>query len=434
MFNLFKPHQIRVPHWKHTVAKETEQLLLKKGTMVHLMLSQHIGAACEPVVTVGDHVYVGQIIAQSSAFVSAPIHASVSGVIEVVDDHKIIIKSDGKGTIDPTVEPPAINNDDDFVQAVKSSGLVGLGGAGFPTYIKFGVKDKSQIDTLIINAAECEPFITTDAREIIENTADVLEGILALGTHLDVTNMIIGIESHNKAAISSLQKEISSHSNYKNIKVKILPSKYPQGAEKVLIQSCLNRIVPLGKLPSDVGVVVSNVSSIGFLGRYLKTGVPLVTRRVTIDGGAVTTPKNILAPIGTLVKDLVDCCGGYQLPPAKILSGGPMMGMPLESDDLPITKRSNAVTIFNHVQAVEHEEIECIRCARCIDVCPVNLLPVAIDQNVRLKNMDELQQLDLNACIDCGLCSFSCPSNRTLVQNIRVGKGMLRELAQGGQA
>ncbi|MCL1948755.1 MAG: electron transport complex subunit RsxC [Turicibacter sp.] len=432
MFNLFKPFKTQVPHWKNTASKQTE--ILPVPEYVHLMLSQHIGAPCQPVVEVGDEVLVGQLVAKSEAFVSAPIHATVSGIIEAIDEQKIIIKSDGKQAIDPSIKPPTIETDEDFIQAVKTSGLVGLGGAGFPTFIKFNVKDKSQIDTLIINAAECEPFITSDAREIIENAADVLEGIRVLADFLQVEKSMIGIEDHNAEAINVLNTQISGNAAYKNIHIQILPPKYPQGAEKVLIESCTKRILPLGKLPSDVGVVVSNVSSIGFLGRYLKTGMPLVTRRLTLDGGAVKTPKNILAPIGTLVKDLVEFADGYQQPPAKILSGGPMMGMPLDSDEKPITKRSNAITIFSPVQAMEHEELECIRCARCVDACPMSLMPVSIDQNVRQNNLEALKTLDLNACIDCGLCSFACPSKRTLVQNIRVGKNMLREAEQGGKA
>lgn len=431
MFNLFKPSKVQVPHWKNTASKPTETMPI--GTEVHLMLSQHIGAPCQPIVEVGQHVHVGQVVAESSAFVSAPIHASVSGTVESIDG-KIVIKADGKQTLDPSIAAPTINSGEDFINAVKKSGLVGLGGAGFPTFIKFNVKDKSQIDTLIINAAECEPFITSDAREIIENTHDVLEGVRNLANHLEVSKSIIGIEDHNKEAISALESAIAKGDQYKNISIKILPPKYPQGAEKVLIESCTGRILPLGKLPSDVGVVVSNVSSIGFLGRFLTTGMPLVSRRVTLDGGSVQNPKNIIAPIGTLVKDLVAFADGYKMPAAKILSGGPMMGMPLASDEFPITKRSNAVTVMSHKEAMEHEELECIRCARCIDVCPMSLLPTTIDQNVRNNNVEALKSLDLAACIDCGLCSFACPSKRTLVQNIRVGKNMLREAAEGGKA
>jgi len=433
MLNFFKPSKVQVPHWKNTASKQTEYL--QNVSEVHLMLSQHIGAPATAIVEEGHDVYVGQVVAESTGFVSAPIHATISGRVMSVDDKKIIIKSNGKMEIDPNIVPPTISNDEDFINAVKNSGLVGLGGAGFPTFIKFNVKDKNQIDTLIINAAECEPFITSDAREIIENTADVLEGIRLLADHLEVSRSIIGIENHNQEAISALENAIAKGSEYKNISIKILPPKYPQGAEKVLIESCTGRILPLGKLPSDVGVVVSNVSSIGFLGRFINTGMPLVARRVTLDGGAIKNPKNIVAPIGTLVKDLVAFADGYKMPAAKILSGGPMMGMPLASDDFPITKRSNAVTVMSHKEAMEHEELECIRCARCIDVCPMSLLPTTIDQNVRNNNIEALKSLDLAACIDCGLCSFACPSKRTLVQNIRVGKNMLREAAaQGGKA
>lgn len=431
MFNLFKPSIVKVPHWKNTVSKQTEVLPI--GAEVHLMLSQHIGAPATPIVAVGDEVSIGQVVAEATGFVSAPIHATVSGTIELVDDKKIVIKNDGKQTVDPSVAPPVINSGEDFINAVKASGLTGLGGAGFPTFIKFNVKDKDAIDTLIINAAECEPFITSDAREIIENTEDVLYGIHTLAGFLEVQRAVIGIEDHNTEAIAALNDLITTSDTYRDIQVKVLPSKYPQGAEKVLIESCTGRILPLGKLPSDVGVVLSNVSSIGFLGRFLKTGMPLVSRRVTVDGGAISTPKNILAPIGSLVKDLVAFADGYASAPAKILSGGPMMGMPLPSDEMPITKRSNAVTIFNHKQAMEHEELECIRCARCVDACPMDLMPVSIDQNVRNNNLEALKTLDLAACIDCGLCSFACPSKRTLVQNIRVGKNMLREAAEGGK-
>jgi len=398
------------------------------------MLSQNIGTPCEPVVSVGDMVYVGQIVAKSSALVSVPIHASTSGVVESVDTQKIVIKSDGKQTIDPSIKPPVVRCKEDFIEVVKQSGLVGLGGAGFPTYAKLNVKDRGRTDTLIVNAAECEPFVTSDTREIIENAVDVLDGICVLQKCLAVTSVMIGIEVHNKEAISILRSMISKNSVYENIQVIALPAKYPQGAEKILIESCTQRVVPLGKLPGDIGVIVLNVSSVGFLGRYFKTGMPLITRRLTVDGDAIKTPKNVCAPIGTLVKDLVEFCDGYQLPPAKILLGGPMMGTPLASDEVPITKRSNAVTIFSQKQAAQHKEIACIRCARCADACPVSIMPVLIDQNVRLKNMQGLRTLSVNACIDCGLCSFVCPSNRTLIQNVRVGKELLYELREGGHA
>ena len=422
MLNLFSPAKIQVPHWKNTANKKTEKI--SPETSVHLIINKNICKSNKITVNIGETVYVGQVILESDSFVAASIHSSVSGVVETIYENKVVIKSDGKQTLDPSIKPPIINNDEDFINSLKQSGLIGIGGAGFPTYIKFETENKSKIETLIINAAESEPFITSDTREIIENTSDVLDGTIAIAAHFDIKNIIIGIQKNNEEAISTLEKMISENSKYKNIKIKILPSKYPQNNEKILIKSCTNIVLPLRKLPNEIGVSVLNVSFVGFLGNYLKTGIPLVSRRVTIDGGAIKTPKNIFAPIGTLVKDLVQFCDGYQSTPAKIIAGGPMMGKTLENDEVPITKMSNAITILNHEQASKPEEIECIRCARCVTACPTNILPVSIDRNVRLKNIDELKTLNLNACISCGLCTFICPSNRELLKNIRIGKTM----------
>lgn len=427
--DLLKPSKIKVPHRKNTL--EFETVVMPVPTKVRIGVQQHIGAPCSPIVKAGDDVKVGQVIADSEAFVSAPIHSSVSGKVEKVLPTEIIIAADGQQTIDSSITPPVIESDQDFVQAVKKSGLVGLGGAGFPTYIKlnFSKEDKSKIDTLLINAAECEPYITSDAREILENPYDVLDGVAAFSKHLEVKQAIIGIEDKNPTVILKLADILEKEKEkYKNISIKILPSQYPQGAEKILIESCTNRILPLGKLPSDVGIVVSNVSTVATFTRYLKTGIPLVARRITVDGSAVSEPKNVLVPIGTAAKDIIAFCGGYKEEPAKILQGGPMMGAALPTDEVAITKRTNSILAFGKKEAEQQEESDCIRCARCVDVCPMNLMPVTIDQNVRLNKVENLKNLNLAACIECGLCSFACPSNRYLVQNIRSGKAMLRDL------
>ncbi len=425
-----KPTKIKVPHHKNTLNSETVPMPVPNK--VRIAMQQHIGAPCIPIVKEGDDVKVGQVIADSEAFVSAPIHSSVSGKIEKVLPSEIIIAADGKQMMDPSIAPPVIENDQDFVQAIKKSGLVGLGGAGFPTYIKlnFSEQDKGKIDTLLINAAECEPYITSDAREILESSYDVLDGIAAFSKHLKVKQAIIGIEDKNPTVIAQLEDILKKENErFKNISIKILPSQYPQGAEKILIESCTNRILPLGKLPSDIGIVVANVTTVATFARYLQTGIPLVARRVTVDGSAVSQPQNVLVPIGTSVKDIIEFCGGYKEEPVKILQGGPMMGTTIPTDEVTTAKRTNAILAFGKKEARQHEESDCIRCARCVDVCPMNLMPVSIDQSVRWNEMENLKTLDLAACIECGLCSFACPSNRHLVQHIRSGKAMLRDLA-----
>ena len=431
-----------VPHHKNTLHQETIQMPVPEH--IKMRMDQHIGAPCVPIVKEGDDVKVGQVIAQSEAFVSAPIHASVSGTVEKIetftlDDGKtvkeITIKSDGHQTLDTSLKPPLVENEADFVQAVRDSGLVGLGGAAFPTHVKLNVPQemKSQIDTLIINGAECEPYITSDAREILESPYDLLAGIQAVSQHLNVKKVMIGIEDKNQQVIQFLSDILSKEKEkYPYVSIKILPSTYPQGAEKILIQSCTGRVVPVGKLPLDVGIIVLNVSTTASLARYLKTGVPLTSRRVTVDGSALSNPGNVWVPIGTMMQDIMAFCGGYKEEVHLLLQGGPMMGVAQETDKAPITKRTNAVLVFGKSEMKEHEEIACIRCARCADACPVDLMPMLLDQNVRLKNVDELKKLDLNACIGCGLCSFVCPSNRTLVQNFHIGREMLHQLAEGG--
>lgn len=425
--------QSGVPHHKNTL--QTETAVLPAPERVYINVSQHIGAPCQPIVAVGDHVKVGQKIADSDVFVSAPIHASVSGVVESLENRQIVIKSDGLQTIDERIQPPVIENDDDFVQAIKDSGLVGLGGAGFPTYIKMNFKGdaKGQIDTLIVNAAECEPYITADAKLALENTDSVLEGISAFAKHLQVRQTIIGVEDHNKEVVKTLRAAIKENSKYTGFKVKELPSVYPQGAEKVLIESCTDRILPLGKLPSDVGVVVANITTCATFADYLKTGMPIVSRRVTVSGDEIVRPQNVIAPIGTRSIDLIKFCGGFKKDPYKVLQGGPMMGTALDNLNTPTAKRTNAIIALSTEEAENMAEESCIRCGRCVDACPMGLLPLEIDKQVRAGNIEELKKLDLAACIECGLCSFVCPANRLLVHNIRIGKGMLREEAAKAQ-
>ena len=328
-----------VPHRKNT--KDCATVDMPVPAQVTLVMQQHIGAPCTPTVKVGDEVFVGTIVGDSTAPFSAPIHSSVSGKVKKIDSilmqngskaQAVIIESDGQQTVDPAIKPPVINSDEDLIKAAHDSGLVGLGGAGFPTHIKISPKPevKAAIDYLLINAAECEPYLTPDVREILEDSENVIEGMKMVAKLLDVKNAVIGIEDNKPEAIKLMTERLAQVKiDGINFKVETLPSRYPQGAEKVLIDQCTGRQVPPGKLPSDVGCVVMNVTSIAVLANYVATGMPLTTKRLTVDGSAISEPKNVRVPIGTPIKDIVEFCGGYKGTPFKIISGGPMMGQAL---------------------------------------------------------------------------------------------------------
>lgn len=430
----------RVPHRKHTAG--VQSVIMPSPAVVTIPMQQHIGAPCKPVVSVGDKVYVGTVIGDSEAFVCAPIHSSVSGEVKSItkltlpggaQTQAVVIESDGQDTPDPEIKAPSVENLEDFLKAVRASGLVGLGGAGFPAHVKLNIPKDKKIDTLLINCAECEPYITADNREVIENSWAVLSGVYAVAELLGIERVIIGIENNKPEAIRIL-REIADNEKYdpKDI-VRVLPLKasYPQGAEKVLIKACTGREVPAGKLPADAGCVVMNVTSVAFLSDYLKTGMPLIKKRLTIDGSAVKEPKNVIVPIGTPIKEVMDFCGGYKEAPMKILMGGPMMGLAISDDTLPVLKQNNAILVFGEKEARLTQETECIRCGRCVTACPMRLIPTKICAAVKTKDFEAMQKNQIMTCMECGSCSFSCPAHRHIVQTIRMGKAQLRaELAK----
>lgn len=426
---------VRVSHNKNTSALEIVRIPTPERVI--LPMQQHIGAPCEPTVKVGDEVKVGQVIGDTDAFVSAPIHASVSGKVTAVGPVKlangnmvpaVTIESDGLMTLDENIKAPVINSREDFLKAVRASGLVGLGGAGFPTHVKLGFKEDSGVDTLIINAAECEPFITVDHRECIDNSWDVLSGVYTIKEILGFKNVYIAIEDNKSDAFKALMKVAADDADFDDsVKLVVLKSRYPQGAEKVLIQSVTGRCVPPGKLPSDVGVVVMNVASVSFLGRYLKTGKPLVSRSLTVDGSAIAEPKNIRVPIGTEISKIIEFCGGFKAEPYKVISGGPMMGMALSDIDVPLLKNNNAVLAFAADTVRVKTTRACIRCGRCVDACPMNLMPTKIETRAHLKDAEGLTAANAMTCMECGSCAYACPSGRPLVQYMRLAKAVIRE-------
>ena len=425
-----------VPHRKNT--KDCVTVDMPVPAKVTMVMQQHIGAPCTPTVKVGDEVFVGTVVGDSTAPFSAPIHSSVSGKVVKIDSilmqsgaktQVVIIESDGQQTIDPSIKPPVIESEADLVKAARDSGLVGLGGAGFPTHIKINPNPavKANIDYLLINAAECEPYLTPDVREILENAEYVVKGMELIAKHLEVKNAVIGIEDNKPEAIKLMTELLAQvKEDGINFKVETLPSRYPQGAEKVLIDQCTGREVPPGKLPSDVGCVVMNVTSIAVLAQYVETGMPLLTKRLTVDGSAIAKPMNVRVPIGTSVKDVIEFCGGYNGTPKKLISGGPMMGLALVTDDFPILKQNNGLLVFGEKETQSTPTTACIRCGRCVNACPMNLMPTRLEAYTNLGNAEELKKLNIMTCMECGCCSFVCPADRKLVHAIKLGKGIVR--------
>lgn len=427
-------NSIHVSHEKHTAACETEIMAIPEA--VCISMSQHIGAPCKPLVAKGDSVKVGQVIGDTDAFVSAPIHSSVSGTVKEIttmrsvaggQDQMIVIETDGKQEVWEGVKPPVINDMNDFIAAVKASGLVGLGGASFPTHIKLNPKNLDEVDTLIVNAAECEPFITSDHRLMLENAPYIIDGILAVMKYLAISKAYIGVEENKPDAISRLNEVIKEKGHADDIKVEVLRARYPQGAERVMVYEITGKTLKAGELPAQLGIVLSNVTTIAFIGQYLKTGRPLTTKRITVDGNAVAQPKNIIVPIGARIADVVNACGGYKAEPKKIIMGGPMMGRAVYSDAFPIVKNNNAILVFDGPQTLIPEETGCIKCGICTRACPFNLMPVSMVAAYERKDVDKLNQLQVMQCMECGSCSYACPAKRPLSFTHKMAKAFLKE-------
>ena len=419
-----------VAHFKNTENCPGVELPLPKE--VCISMSQHMGPPCKPIVAKGDTVKVGTKIGDSDAFLSAPIHSSVSGTVSAIEEivtsnggcsQVVIIQTDGEQTVDENVKPPVISNHPEFVQAIKESGLVGLGGAGFPTHIKLNPKNLSEVDTLVVNAAECEPYITSDYRTIIERPQDVLDGIEAIKKYVGITQVKIAIEDNKPQAIEMLRRLTKDDSS---IEVCSLHAIYPKGAEKVAAYETTGRVIKEGMLPADAGIIVENITTTAFIGQYLRTGMPLITKMLTVDGGAIAEPKNVIAPIGAHFSDVIAFCGGYKRPAKKLIMGGPMMGTLVFDAAYPVLKNNNALLAFDESQTVVEPEHPCIRCGRCMQNCPYHLMPRQIEKAYESENIAMLQKLKVMLCMECGCCSFVCPAKRNLTFTNKMAKQMLR--------
>lgn len=420
-------------HYKNTASSATQTMPIPD--VVKISMSQHIGAPCKPLVEKGDRVLVGQLIGDTDAFVSAPIHSSVSGTVKDIEtqrnamggqDTLVVIETDKLQEMDPSIKVPEVNNLEEFVKAVRTSGLVGLGGASFPTHIKYNPKNIDEVHTLIVNGAECEPFITSDHRTMLEDTQDIIDGMLLIMKYLNLDEGFIGIEDNKQDAIAKLNEEFAKQ-GLTNLHTFPLQARYPKGAERVLVYEITGKTMDAGVLPAELGVILSNVTSVAFVGQYFRTGVPLVNKRMTVDGDAVAEPKNIVAPIGSLVSDVIAFCGGYKEDPKKILMGGPMMGRAIPSDSMPIVKNNNAILAFSKEQALIPEETACINCGRCHKACPFKLLPTAFADAYQAKDAERLSYLKIMQCMECGSCSFVCPARRPLAFINKLSKGVVKE-------
>ena len=426
---MFKLNGVHLKHCKNTA----DAAPIRMGTpkKVVIPMAMHIGAPAKPIVKVGDEVKVGQLVGEPGAGLSSPIYSGVSGTVKKIDElitvsgahiTTVIIESDGLQTVHEDVKPPVVENREDFLEAVRKSGIVGLGGAGFPTVVKLSA-DTSKIDAIVVNGAECEPYITSDTRTMLDEPDAIVDGLKMLMEYLDVKKVVIGIENNKKKCISTLKKAIRGT---KGITIKALPAVYPQGGEKVLVYHTVGRVIKEGQLPIDAGVIVINCTTVAAIAKYVRTGMPLVEKCVTVDGSAIAEPKNVIAPIGTPALELIEFCGGFKTQPRKILWGGPMMGIALPDLNMPVMKQTNAILAFDRKDATPPEETACIKCGQCINHCPLRLSPCEISKAYEAKDKEALQKLKVNLCMECGSCSYVCPAKKNLVQTNKLAKAMLR--------
>ena len=399
---------------------------------VVIPMSQHIGAPANPVVKVGDYVKVGQLIGEAAGFISAPVHASVSGTVTAVEPRlhpiqgvpamAVVIKNDGKNAMDESVKacaPLDTLSPDEIIEIVKNAGIVGMGGAGFPTYVK--LKPGKPIDAVLINACECEPLLTADHRVLLEQADEVIFGLQAILKAVGAPKGVIVIEDNKPDAIELMTAKTAG---LENIEVVTARTKYPQGAEKMLIKRVLGRKVPSGGLPADVGAVVSNVSTAKAVCDAIQTGMPLIERVVTVTGERIARPGNYIVKVGTSVQSLIDYCGGLTGDDVTVKLGGPMMGFAQADRNVPILKSSNGVICFD----TDHTEpVECIKCGRCVDVCPMELAPLYFQKYADEGNIEGLKFKNIFDCMECGCCEYICSSKIPLVSKIKAGKKAVKE-------
>ena len=432
---------VHPPDQKHFAADAGIEVLPAPETIV-LPLSQHIGAPCKAAVKAKDEVRVGDMVGEAGGFVSAPIHASINGTVlkatsvtlptgrrvpavpikaaengeqAGISLFKELTSDDWDVTSADTQDPKTI------VNAINGAGIVGLGGAAFPTHVKLTPNKEKPVDVLLINGCECEPYLTSDYRLMLEASKAIVAGTLLAARAAGASNIFIAIEDNKPKAIERMTRAVQGT----NIKVVAVKTKYPQGSEKHLIVAVTGRKVPPGALPLDVGVVVSNVGSVCAIAFAVLKQKPLTHRVITVTGAGVRTPKNLFVPIGTSYRNLIDYCGGISPDAVRIVSGGPMMGFAFTDLDLPVTKGTSGVTVLTRDDVKKASETACVRCGRCVDVCPMNLVPTKLAVAARNQAPDVAEAYHITACVECGCCAYTCPASLPLVQLIRMGKAQV---------
>lgn len=424
---------IKLQEHKHSTENKPIQPALLPKT-VYLPLSQHIGKICSPEVKTGDMVLRGQKIASAQSNVYAPVHASVSGKVSAIREwphpllgrsKAIVIESDGldKSPESGVRSPEQIEKltPEQIRTIIFESGIVGMGGAAFPTHIK--LNPPSPADNLIINGAECEPYLTADNRLMIERAQEIIAGIALIMKCTGAKNVYIAIEDNKPEAIKIFRKELGA----KSWELKVLKSAYPQGGEKQLIKAILKHEVPAGKLPFDAGVVVQNVATVFAVYEAVYLGKPLYERVVTVTGDCLENPANLLTRFGTPIKDLISQCGPLKKEPKKIIFGGPMMGAAQYTQDVPVIKNTNGIILLSENQIKEVENTFCIRCSRCVEACPLGLMPCLISQACEKERWDLAKAYGCMECMECGLCNYVCPRSRNIVQHIKYAKTRVKK-------
>lgn len=421
---------VHPPEGKHFTQSNSIEYLLPKGDLVY-PLSQHIGAPCEPIVKKGDRVLLGQKVGEAKGFVSSPIYSSVSGTVKNVAPMltaggtkvmSIIVENDGlyekHESLSPRGDYSSLSKDE-LLKIIQDSGVVGMGGATFPTHVKLAPPPDKKIDCIIVNGAECEPYITSDYHVMLEETGRVIDGLKIVLHMFPGAKGYIGIEDNKKDAIEAVKKAVKDE---KNIEVKVLKTKYPQGGEKQLIYAITGRKVPTGALPAQVGCIVQNIETMVAIERAVLRGRPVMRRIVTVTGGAISNPKVFNVRIGTSFREIIEAAGGFKKEAVKVIAGGPMMGTAISSLDIPVVKGTSAILCLTEEEAVIPEELNCIRCGKCVQACPMNLIPATLNQFVERKEYDMFEKNHGMDCIECGSCSYVCPAKRHLVQSFRTAK------------
>lgn len=409
--------------------------VLQSPKMVYIPLLQHIGSPLDALVVPGDRVLKGQKIGDSSAFLTSPVHSPVSGTVKSVEElpfplmgrvKTIVIENDfAEEWVELKKNPQwKDSSKEDLLGTIREMGIVGLGGAAFPTHIKLNPPKDVKIEYLLLNGAECEPYLNSDNRVMIEEPEKVVQGIEIMKHILGVTKAVIGIEDNKQEAIATMKKACE------NTEIEVMPLKtmYPQGGEKSLIKAILNREVPSGKLPSAVGVVVNNTTTAGAIYEGIVEGKPLLTKVVTVTGKGITTPKNLRALIGTKISELLEDCGFQEEVTEKVVMGGPMMGMTQYTLDVPVIKGTSGLLALTKSETNSCKPKACIGCGKCIDACPMGLEPIMYARLGEFQQWEEMGEHNLMDCIECGSCAYICPSNRPLTEEIKIGKAKLRTM------